>query len=285
MKKRIYTKTIQLFLSAVLLLSLSSCENFKRIFAGDLTDNGISMDSIALGTVFTPEREECVVSPSPYDTVFENCLFVGNCYMSDFFNSLSLWRRENPKLLEKSIPFYNTNFGIYENNYTPISSTSTHPSLNHGNESKKLTIEEAVRLSGAKRVVIGFSVVNDLPVYGDEENCHIKAAHDMGKLILSLKKAFGEIAVAVLSSPPISANAVQMKTINNEKIKAYNEELKKACITNGGDYIDTTELFSNVDNALKSEFSSNNYTGINESGCKVVLSALRYYAKERKGEI
>ena len=89
-------------LSAITILSLSSCDSFKKRFAGNLTDSGISMDSIAAGQVFAPENGECALSPSPYDTVLENCLFVGNAPMSDFFDSLSFWRRESPKLLEKT---------------------------------------------------------------------------------------------------------------------------------------------------------------------------------------
>ncbi len=243
------------------------------------------MDSIAVGQVFAPENGECALSPSPYDTVFENCLFVGNAPMSDFFDSLSYWRRESPMLLEKTTFFYNTNFGIYENNYIPTSSSSTHPYMGEGEKRAKLTIEEAVRETGVKIVVLCFSVVNDLPVYGDEENCHIKAASDMGKLVLNLKRSFNDISVVVLSSPPISSKATYMKTINNEKIKLYNEELEKVCTSNGGDFIDISAMLSNEENALKADFSADNYYKLNQDGCKVLLSALRYYAKERKGEI
>ncbi len=278
-------KVLSFLLSAITVLSLSSCDSFKRRFAGNLTDNGISMDSVASGQVFVPESGECILSPSPYDTVFDNCLFVGNAPMNDFFDSLSFWRRENPKLLEKSTFFYNTNFGIYENNYIPVSSSSTHPSLSDGEKKVKLTIEEAVRETGVKMVVLCFSVVNDLPIYGDEENCHIKAASDMGKLILNLKKSFGDISVVALSSPPISSKATYMKTINNEKIKLYNEELERVCTLNGGDFIDISTLLSNEESALKTEFSADNYYKINQDGCKALFAALRHYAKERKGVI
>ena len=284
--KKTFIRVSSFCLSVAALLSFSSCSALKRSLAGELTDQGISIDSVAPGMVYVPQiQEDCITTSVSVDTVYENCLFVGNSVMCDFYNHVSLWRKTDPMLFSKSYFFCNQNFGVYENNYTKVSASSTHPTVKIGDEEVKCTVEDAVEKTGASHVVLCLAGVNDLPVYGDEENCHKKTAADMEKLILSLKKRFGDITVTVISTPYMSASALSMKSVNNEKIKALNDELIVACTKSGAYFIDISTLIADENNCLKPEYSADNYCRINESGCKVILSSLRYYAEKRKGEI
>lgn len=284
--KRISAGTIALGISASMLFSLSSCASLKMYFAGEVTDTGISIDSVASGKVYTPENSESNVAKSPYDTVYENCLFVGNTVMCDFYKTVEIWRESSSELFSRSYFFCNENFGVYENNYTkPSLASSHHPVLEYGDESVKCTVEEAVEKTGVSRVVFCLAGINDLPVYGDEENCHVKTAAEMAKLIRSLKEKFYGLSVVVLSTPPISDSSTQMKSVNNQKISQLNEEMSRVCTENGADFIDISSLMCNEKGALKEEFCSDGYCKLTEKGCKVILAALRYYAKERKGEI
>lgn len=284
--KRIATKAVGVCLSVTALLSLSSCEAIKVYFAGEMTDTGISIDSIACGNVYSPTDVECSISKSPYDTVFDNCLFVGNTVMCDFYKSVELWREKEKNFFGSASFFCNENFSVYENNYTnPELASSHHPTVLFEGKDLKCTVEDAVEKTGVSRVVICLAGINDLPVYGDEANCHTKTANEMSKLVRALKKRFSTISVIVVGTPPISSTATHMKSVNNEKIALLNEELRKACTENGADFIDVFPLLSGDDGALKEEYCSDGYCKLTESGCKVILASLRYYAKERKGEI
>lgn len=283
--KRISKKAATVCLSASVLLSLSSCESIKMSFAGGITDSGISMDSVACGKVYSPDSFECDVKPTPYDTVYDNCLFVGNTVMCDFYKSVELWR-ESADVFPKSYFFCNENFGVYENNYVNSSvASSHHPVLKYEDESFKCSVEEAVEKTGVSRVVFCLAGINDLPIYGDEENCHVKTASEMAKLIRSLKEKFYGLSVVVVGTPPISSGATYMKSVNNEKIAQLNGELRKVCTESGADFIDVSLVLCDENGALKQEYCSDGYCKINEKGCVAILASLRYYAKERKGEI
>ncbi|MBE6648240.1 MAG: hypothetical protein E7614_01825 [Ruminococcaceae bacterium] len=289
MKKKTSVKLLCLTLA---LLSLSSCQSFKRKLAGDLTDHGISMDSLGTGAVYLPANTSAPTEPSPYDTVYENCLFVGNSIMCDFYESMTKWQKEQPKLFEKVNFFCNENFSVYENNYSnPNYASSIFPTINVKDEMTgdpkdvKCTVETAVEHYGAELVVFCLAGINDLPVYGDEENCHVKAASEMGRLIKNLKNKFPDVSIVVLSAPPISSEATPMKSINNEKIKGLNEELLRVCTGNSADFIDMTSIFSDENGSLKKEFCADNYCKLTEDGCKAILASLRFYASKRKGEL
>ncbi len=284
--RNIWVKAVSFFVSALITVSLASCDSIKMHFAGELTDNGISMDSVACGKLYYPESPDCAISISPYDTVFDNCLFVGNGIICDFYKAVELWRESSKGLLDKSYFFCNENFSVYENNYTDSTLPSSHhPTIEYNGEILKCTVEEAVEKTNVGRIVFCLAGINDLPVYGDEENCHIKTANEMAKLIKTLKEKYFGLSVVVLGTPPISADSTQMKSVNNVKIAQLNEELSKVCTESGADFIDVSKLLCDENGALKKEFCYDGYSKLNESGCKAILASLRYYAKERKGEI
>ena len=144
---------------------------------------------------------------------------------------------------------------------------------------------EGVEKTGAERVVFCLAGINDLPIYGDEENCHVKTAKEMSKLVKSLKARFYGLSIVIISTPPVSSEATFMKSVNNQKIALLNEEMSRMCTESGADFIDVSSLLCDENGALKAEFCSDKYCKINEEGCKMILASLRYYAKERKGEI
>jgi hypothetical protein len=284
--KRAVVKATSFLISASFVFSLSSCDSIKMHFAGELTDKGISMDSVACGNLYSPENPECTIGISPYDTVFDNCLFVGSGVICDFYKAVGLWRESAKGILGKSIFFCNENFSVYENNYTsPELASSHHPTVEYNGENIKCTVEDAIEKTGVDRVVFCLAGINDLPIYGDEENCHVKTANEMAKLIRKLKEKFLGLSIVVVSTPPISAEATQMKSINNKKISQLNEELSKVCTESGADFIDASKLLCDENGALKKEFCYDGYCKLNEAGCRAILASLRYYAKERKGEI
>jgi hypothetical protein len=284
--KKICRKTACACLSALTVLSLTSCESIKLYFAGEITDMGISIDSVASGKEYIPEIQSESLSKSPYDTVYNNCLFVGGSVMCDFYKSVLSWRDSSAELLSGARFFCNESFGVYENNYIdPAVSSSHHPTVERGKETFKCTVEDAIEYTGAERVVFCLAGINDLPVYGDEENCHIKTANEMAKLVKALKKRYHNLSIIVISAPPISAGATYMKSVNNEKIALLNSEMSRLCVENGADFINVSSFLCDENGALKGEYCSDGYCKINEEGCKVLLSSLRYYAKERKGEI
>ncbi len=319
-KKR-FIKSVSCVLCAFCFVSLSSCDSIKLKFAGELTDKGISFNSVAKGEIYQAEAEETILSPNSYDTVFEDCLFVGNRIMCDFYSSLSQWKKNSPKLLENSLFFCTENFSVYENNYSdPESSTTPFPTITvkryvndesdsndksySKNRRKASSVEQseisseaeyeivtfkcdvatAVFEYGVKRVVICLAGINDLPVYGDEENCHKKTASEMGKLVKELKSSFEGLSIVVLSVPPISSDSMYMKSINNEKIDMLNEELSVVCTENGADFLQISHLLKDSKGGLKSEYCEDGYCKLNEEGSKIILSSLRYYAKKIKGE-
>ncbi len=307
--KKLLIRFVSLILCAFCLLAFSSCDSVKLLFAGGTTDSGISLDSIAKGEVYRAEKGDTSISYNSYDTVFEDCLFVGNRIMCDFYSSVSKWRETIPALFEDSYFYCNENFSVYENNYLdPEDPTTSFPKITvkkyideSDSESKtqsekesevkyemvtfKCDVKTAVEQYGVKKVVFCLAGINDLPIYGDEENCHKKTASEMGKLIRELKSSIAGLTIVVLSVPPISSGSTYMKSINNEKIDMLNDELSVVCTENGADFLQISHLLKASGGSLKDEFCEDGYCKLNGEGCKVILSSLRYYAQKRKGEI
>ncbi|MBQ7647178.1 MAG: SGNH/GDSL hydrolase family protein [Clostridia bacterium] len=232
------------------------------------------------GTKFsmtTVTRSEIdVQSGGPEDQFYNDSVFVGNSIMLGFSNYAKKTRNseETKGYLGSAKFFCGGSFGVY-NNARPIKEDSTHPEY----QGKKYTVEDAIGVMGSKTVYLNLMGLNDLAMYGDPDNCSVKCAQDMAKLMENIHSRYPDVKIVVLSATYLTKDRYYA-SLNNRNLSLLNAELLKYCNEKGYDFVDIASAMLGSDGFMKNEYSSDDYCHLNKKGYKVWTDTLYAYARE-----
>ena len=159
-----------------------------------------------------------------------------------------------------SVGSYSVNNAVHNGLYIPY-------------QGKKMTPQDALKASGAKKVFILLGM-NDIALAGEAS---IDRAMDNWKTMLSrIRKKNPDIEIYIQSGTPIFTEK-QGKYLNNKQMDAYNVELKKFAKANGCQYIDIATPMKDSTNGLASKYCSDRYVHLTQAACKLWVSILKDY--------
>lgn len=133
-------------------------------------------------------------------------------------------------------------------------------------------IEDSVsQLPNVKKLFICYGM-NDLTSSTPEQ-----FLEDMQTLIARITEKTPGLQVYVISIPCVVAN-VNNGYLNNKNIQTANILLQNACVNNGWGFINIAEYLMGADNALRPEYSSDNYVHENTKAYHIWNKVLKEYA-------
>ena len=136
---------------------------------------------------------------------------------------------------------------------------------------KKVTTDEAVRLSGRKNVFIMLGM-NDLGIYSPE----VTVEHMLELCDRILAKS-PDVQIYIESITPLIASMDNRSSLNNRNIARYNELAAQACDERGYVFVNVAEVVSDGKGNLKDELCFDpNYMGLhlNYAGCQIWVNYL-----------
>ena len=200
------------------------------------------------------------------EAFFDDAVFVGDSVTLGLKNYVTNERNAGRSCLGKA-QFLCSGSMSYTNSRAAVGTkNSIHPVY----RGKEMTIEDAVKASGAKKVFIMLGM-NDF--YGYPQGTGIKNAKDT---IEKIQKVNPGIRIYVESVTPITKSKVH-DGFNNDAIDAFNLQLKVLCNEYDLVYVDVASSLKNSDNCLKDEYCGDpTGMGIHMSypGCKAWIEFL-----------
>lgn len=200
------------------------------------------------------------------EAFFDDAVFVGDSVTLGLKNYVTSERNAGRSCLGKA-QFLCSGSMSYTNSRAAVGAkNSIHPVY----RGKEMTIEDAVKASGAKKVFIMLGM-NDF--YGYPQGTGIKNAKDT---IEKIQKVNPGIRIYVESVTPITKDK-EHDGFNNNAIDAFNLQLKVLCNEYDLVYVDIASSLKNSDNCLKDEYCGDpTGMGIHMSypGCKAWIEFL-----------
>ena len=129
-----------------------------------------------------------------------------------------------------------------------VGSSSVHPFY----QGKKVLVEDGVAACGAEVVYIMLGINN---LSGGVDF----ASGDMLKLIDRILQKSPNVKIVIESVTPMSASStIISNSLNNERIRAYNQRMKDVCQNRGWYYMNVAEIFTDSNGYLPAEYCSDN---------------------------
>jgi len=156
-----------------------------------------------------------------------------------------------------------------------ISDESVHPSY----QGEKKLIEDAVALTGAKKVYIMLGM-NDIGAYGVDPSIE-----SFKTLIGKILEKSPDVTIYAQSVTP-KAEGTEWEDLNNTTITEYNQKLLAACEENGWYYIDVASAVMDENGFLPAEYCSDpEEMGMHftEAGCQIWADYLYTHTAPAKG--
>ncbi len=159
-----------------------------------------------------------------------------------------------------------------------VSEESVHPSY----QGEKMRIEDAIPLTGAKKVYIMLGM-NDIGAYGVDAS-----VESFQTLIGKILEKTPDATIYVQSVTP-KAEGTEWETLNNQTITEYNEKLLAVCEENGWYYLDVASVMHDDNGFLIADYCSDpgpDGMGIHftDSGCQTWADYLyTHTAPEKAG--
>ena len=177
------------------------------------------------------------------DAFWDESVFIGDSVTLGLRNYVVGQRNKGAKCLSGAQFLAVGNMG-YMNSLSEIGArNSYHPKF----QGKEVTIEEGVRLTGAKRVFIMLGM-NDFCAYPTETG--IEGAKEVVNRILN------KCPDADIYIESVTPGLYDRKKFNNENINIFDDALKKMCEENGWTYVDVASVMKDADGKLKKEYCS-----------------------------
>lgn len=128
-----------------------------------------------------------------------------------------------------------------------VSSRSVHPSYN----GTKMLVEDCIMYSGAKKVYIMLGM-NDIGIYSlDPSIEHYK------ELVARIKAKSPDVIIFIQSMTPMASTSTRAdETLNNTKIREYNEKLRAMCEEMGWYYLDVASVMYDESGYLRQDYCS-----------------------------
>lgn len=200
------------------------------------------------------------------EAFFNDAVFVGDSVTLGLKNYVTSERNAGRSCLGKA-QFLCSGSMSYTNSRGSVGAQNTiHPVY----QGKEMSIEDAVKACGAKKVFIMLGM-NDF--YGYPQGTGIKNAKDT---IEKIQKVNPNIRIYIESVTPITKDK-EHDGFNNDAIDAFNLQLKVLCNEYDLVYVDVASCLKNSDNCLKDEYCGDpTGMGIHMSypGCKAWIDFL-----------
>ncbi len=196
------------------------------------------------------EKTKCVKLSSEYDPDVPETAAVNPGWFDDAAfcgDSLSTWLQNyaGDAGLGNAAFLTATSFGIV-NALGPVTDSSVHPSY----QGKKMLLEDAIALKGAKKVYIMFGI-NDID-YGVDEaaNYYVELVNRI------LAKNPGAQIYVESATPMLSTSKRATSQLNNETIRAFNAKMRDFCKQYKWNYLDIASVYEDESGGLKAEACS-----------------------------
>ncbi|MDD6490350.1 MAG: GDSL-type esterase/lipase family protein [Clostridia bacterium] len=138
-------------------------------------------------------------------------------------------------------------------------------------EGEKYTVDDGVKMLGAKKVFIMFGM-NDIGLYGIDDTIE-----NMKTLTSRIKKKSPEVEIYIQSVTPMLEN-MQLRDLNNKSISEFNKKLKAEAKKLGYKYLDVASVMKDKKGNLIPEYCSDpEAMGIHfsDEGCKAWVEYLK----------
>lgn len=193
----------------------------------------------------TKKEKPTLPIPDKNKNFFDDAVFIGDSISLGLKNYVNAQRKKGAEclgnaqfLVAGSMGYGNTLPAIGTNN-------SVHPKY----QGKEVTVENGVKLIGAKKAFIMLGL-NDFCIYSADAN-----AKNTKTLIKRIVDANPGIKIYVQSVTPV-IKARERGKFTNQNIDAYNDMLKKVCSENGWTYVDIASKLKNSNNCFRDDYCS-----------------------------
>ena len=180
------------------------------------------------------------LKPSP--TFFNDVVFVGDSVTLGLRNYTTSQRNDGKDCLGSAQFLCSGSMG-YTNALEKVNGKSMHPTY----KGDKVTIEDGVKMCGAKKVFIMLGM-NDFSAYDEKV-----WKESVGTLIDKILEKTPNAAIVVQSVTPILSGKEHGR-FTNDKIRAYNDYLQQVCKDRGFTYLDIYEILADDTGHLKKEY-------------------------------
>ncbi len=214
---------------------------------------------------------------NPVDSYFNDSVFVGYSIMMHFGNYIAQWHSE----IDSSImgnPTFCAGVGISfyaDETQDPNSRDSSLPLF----RSKRYHFADLPTATGCNNLYIGLMGYSDLKRSGLNG-----AYYDTIEGIQRIRSANPNLNLVILACTyncGIYSNSVPYSTLNNGKIREYNNMVLAYCTANGIDFVDVATPLTTYNGYLPVEYSSDESYHIAKKAFYIWVDVLRDYA-ERK---
>jgi lysophospholipase L1-like esterase len=201
--------------------------------------------SSQIAAVFTTPPATVVAQSTKADPSYlDDAVFIGDSVSLKLKNYVTAKRKTDANFFGKARFLTAGSMGS-GNALKPLSSSSIHPSYN----GKKALLEDNVAAMGAKKVYIMLGI-NDIAPYGVDDS-----VKNMAKLLENIKAKSPNAMIFVQSSTPM-IKTMQMTSLNNPNLAAYDLALSKMCKEKGYNYIDVASAMRDSEGNLPLEYCS-----------------------------
>ena len=225
-----------------------------------------SSASSQIAAVFTTAPATVVAQSAKADPSYlDDAVFIGDSVSLKLKNYVTAKRKTDVNFFGKARFLTAGSMGS-GNALKPLSSSSIHPSYN----GKKALLEDNVAEMGAKKVYIMLGI-NDIALYGVDDS-----VKNMAKLLENIKAKSPNVIIFVQSSTPIIKN-MQMTSLNNPNLAAYDLALSKMCKEKGYNYVDVASVMRDSEGNLPLEYCSDpNVLGMHftDKACEIWINYL-----------
>ena len=135
---------------------------------------------------------------------------------------------------------------------------------------KAMKIEEAINESGCKKVFLMLGM-NDIGIYGVT-----KTMNRWTVLLDRLRKNCPDVEIYIQSATPIYTGK-EIGALNNERMDAYNAELKVFAENNGCTFIDVASYLKDHTGGLAEKYTSDRYVHLSNPGSQVWIDVLKAF--------
>lgn len=192
-----------------------------------------------------PETPPQEVSTEPVGWEwFDDAVFIGDSVSLKLKNYVTKQRQSAPDFFGQAQFLTSGSLGS-ANALWEISDQSVHPSY----QGTKMLLEEAVPLTGAKKVYLMLGM-NDVGLYGVDDS-----VSNLDTLIQRIQAQAPDTSIYIQSATPICEGA-EKKSLNNAALEEYNRKLSLLCEEKGYAFVDVASVMRDEHGFLVYDYCS-----------------------------
>lgn len=197
------------------------------------------------------------------DAFFEGSVFIGDSVMMGFRN----FCLKQPEGFLGTPQFLVSGSYSLRNALKEVSADSIHPLY----QGEQRLIWDSIALMKATKAFLFFGL-NDIGMEGLDLSCEYYL-----QIITNIQEASPDTEIFVLSTTNLLAGS-ELKVLNNENIRIFNDRMKEACETYGVSYIEIADYLAGEDGSLLPEYCSDGFLHQTNAAYQIWTDVLRSYA-------